>query len=362
MMKKLKLKSSWARRSSALGAAVVGLSMAIATGQQQYGQLEGERRLNGKETWKAFEPVRTILQESSAVIYDGWKSIAYGVVASSDGYLVTKASEIAGVEELSVRINRRHFKEVEVVATTVEWDIALLKVEAEGLPLIEWEEEEPTHGTWVVSNGSTTQRSRRLRVGIVSANARQIGGGRAPVVLGVSLKTDEQSESLSIEKVHEDTGAEEAGLEPGDVIVAADGHAVQVMADLQKILGEKEPGDQVRLTIRRDKEEREYDVELRKRESVFEEEKTRNDAMSGRYSKRRSNFPRVIQTDLPLSVRSCGGPLVTLEGKCVGMNIARANRCETFSIPSRELRSVIKELMAPVAEEEGQEGPEREEP
>ena len=32
------------------------------------------------------------------------------------------------------------------------------------------------------------------------------------------------------------------------------------------------------------------------------------------------------------------------------MNIARANRCETYSIPSRELRGLIKELMRSVSD------------
>ena len=366
-MKRSKSKWNLVSGKAALIPLLCMLGCGLGIAQQQYGQLEGERRLNGKETWKAFEPVREILQERSAVVYDGWKSIAYGVVVSPDGYVVTKASEIEAVEDLSVRIDRRHFKEVEVVASTVEWDVALLKVDAENLPLIEWEETEPAHGTWVVSNGSTTQRSRRPRVGIVSANAREVGAGSAPVVLGVGVETDGESETLSIGKVHEDSGAEEAGLESGDIILMADGNVVKVMEDLQKVLGEKEPGDRIKLRILRGEEEREYDVELRKRESVFEEEKTRNDAMSGRYSKRRSNFPRVVQTDLPLSVRSCGGPLLTLEGRCVGMNIARANRCETYSIPTRELQVPIRELIklgtsAPAAEQEPAENSGRRDP
>ena len=89
----------------------------------------------------------------------------------------------------------------------------------------------------------------------------------------------------------------------------------------------------------------ELEVELKRRESVFEEKKTRNDAMSGRVSKRRSDFPRVLQTDLPLSVRSVGGPLLNLEGHCVGMNIARANRCETFAIPAKELLAIVSLLI-----------------
>ncbi len=348
-MKRSKSKWNWAR-SSLLG--LIWLSASFANAQQQLGQLEGEFRLNGKETWKAFEPIREVLQASSAVIYDGWRSVAYGVVVSSDGYLVSKASEIDKIEELTIRIDRRHFKKVEVVAAMVEWDVVLLKVDGEDLPLIDWSETEPTHGSWVVSNGSTTRRDRRLRVGIISANAREIGGGRAPVVMGVTLNTNEETEGLAIGKVHKDSGASQAGLEPGDIILKADGVEVKNMKELQVVLKEKEPGDTLNLRIKRGNEEREYDVELKKRESVFEEEKTRNDAMSGRVSQRRSNFPRVLQTDLPLSVRSVGGPLLDLEGRCIGMNIARANRCETFSIPTKELLEIVQALMNPAQEEE----------
>ena len=100
MIKRRKWKLSWVRSRGI--PILLSLVVSAASAQQQVGQLEGEFRLNGKETWKAFDPVREVLQASSAVVYDGWKSIAYGVVVSSDGYLVTKASEIEGVEELSV--------------------------------------------------------------------------------------------------------------------------------------------------------------------------------------------------------------------------------------------------------------------
>ena len=318
----------------------------LASAQQQVGQLGGELRLNGKETWKAFDSVREVLQESSAVIYEGWKSIAYGVIVSPDGYLLTKASEIEGLKDLSVRVDRAHYKDVKVISSTVEWDVALLKIEAQDLPVIEWAGLEPVHGTWIVSNGSTTRRDRRLRVGIISANARKVGGGRAPVVLGVTLDTSGNEEGLPVREVQEDSGASEAGLRSGDVILEMEGEEVRTMDDLREVLGSKEPGDKIQIRLRREDEDLELTVELKRRESVFEEKKTRNDAMSGRVSKRRSDFPRVLQTDLPLSVRSVGGPLLNLKGECVGMNIARANRCETFTIPAKELRELIETLMA----------------
>ncbi|NIP94575.1 MAG: hypothetical protein GWO24_14470, partial [Akkermansiaceae bacterium] len=163
-------KSKWNWRSASL---VLALAIWAGPGTNAQ-QLEAHLRLNGAEVIKAFEPIRAVLQQSSAVIYDGWKSIAYGVVVSPDGYIVTKASELDGVKDLNVRIDKEHYKSVKVLATTVEWDVALLRVEAEDLVPVDWAEGvEPSHGAWVVSNGSTSRLRRRVRVGIISANARE---------------------------------------------------------------------------------------------------------------------------------------------------------------------------------------------
>jgi len=290
--------------------------------------------------------LRAILQQCSAVVYDGWKSISFGVVITSDGYLVTKASEIEDAKELNVRVDKTHFKNVRVVATTVEWDVALLKVEAKDLVTVEWDTDgEPDHGTWVVANGSTSRTRRRVRVGIISANAREVGGGKAPVVLGITLDTNKKAGTLSISGVEEDSGAADAGLEEGDLILSANEQEIGKIEDLQEVLSGKEPGDHVKLRVKRGDEEMEVEVELRTREKIFEDERSRNDAMSGRYSKRRSNFKRILQHDIALSERSAGGPLLNLDGKCVGMNIARVNRCETFAIPAGEMPEIIEDLM-----------------
>jgi serine protease Do len=341
MMKRSKSKLSWAR--SRLVVCGLALTCApLAQGQQ----LEAHLRLSGSTTREAFEPLRAILQQCSAVVYDGWKSISFGVVITSDGYLVTKASEIEEAKELNVRVDKTHFKSVRVVATTVEWDVALLKVEAKDLVTVEWDTNgEPDHGTWVVANGSTSRTRRRVRVGIISANAREVGGGKAPVVLGITLDTNKKAGTLSISGVEEDSGAADAGLEEGDLILSADEQEIGKIEDLQEVLSGKEPGDHVKLRVKRDDEEMEIEVELRTREKIFEEERSRNDAMSGRYSKRRSNFKRILQHDVALSERSAGGPLLNLDGKCVGMNIARVNRCETFAIPAGEMPKIIEDLM-----------------
>jgi serine protease Do len=67
--------------------------------------------------------------------------------------------------------------------------------------------------------------------------------------------------------------------------------------------------------------------------------------MSGDVSKRRSGFPRVLQHDVQGTSKTVGGPLVDLDGKCIGMNIARANRAESFAIPIEELREISQRLL-----------------
>lgn len=316
----------------------------MAGGAQQ--QLEGKYRMNGSEVQISFEPIRQILQTSSAVVYDGWKSIIYGVVVSSDGYVLTKASELEERGELSVRIADKVYKNVQVVASDTEWDVALLKVDGEGLEPVEWSEEENVvHGTWVVSNGATSRTRRRARIGIVSANTRAVGGG-TPVVLGVRLKAEE--EQIVIEEVTEETGAAKAGLKKDDVILRVDGEELKDREQLLDLLKKKEPGDVLAVTVERDGEEVEAQVELSARHKVFTEPETRNQKMSGRVSARRTNFDRVLQHDIGLSERSVGGPLLDLDGRCVGLNIARVSRSESYAIPAREVREILEQLLEPL--------------
>jgi putative serine protease PepD len=56
--------------------------------------------------------------------------------------------------------------------------------------------------------------------------------------------------------------AEQAGLQPGDVILAIDGTAVGDSSELIVAIRSRQPGDTVRLTVRRDDSEREVVVTL----------------------------------------------------------------------------------------------------
>jgi serine protease Do len=296
----------------------------------------------------AFETQRLVLQTSSAVILDGREEIAYGVVISADGYILTKASEVRDAKSLAVTVDQTSYRDVKVLTTDPSWDVALLKIEANGLvPVVDAPTSAVPQGTWVVANGATTRTGRRLLAGIVSAKIREIppAGGAA---LGVVLNT--KSKLLEIDAVNEKSGAKEAGLQKGDVIVAIEGKKVTKFPELGEILKDRKAGSTVKLTYRRKKEEATVDVRLTARGEMFTEQMTRNDQMSGEFSPHRSGFPRVLQHDILGSRRVMGGPLLDLDGKCLGMNIARANRAESFAIPVEDLRELAGRLIKQVSQ------------
>lgn len=326
--------------------------------------LEGDFRKEGLHVRASYDEVTESFQASSAVIYDDWQPNGYGVVVSEDGQILVKTSELDLIENLSLIIGKKKYREVEIVASSSEWDVTLLKVDAENLEPVDFSESEPSHGTIVLSNSATSRFKRRAQIGVIAANARSVGTGPL-AVLGISMNR-EKKDLLYISSISPKSGAKDAGLELKDQIFSIDGTEVKVADDVPELLKGKSPGEKVQIVVRRFEKveepievedpftfveemepvQKEFEVELRERQDVFPEQLTRNDQMSGEFSKRRSHFPRVIQHDTSLAQRTTGGPLLTLDGKCVGMNIAFASRECSYAIPAKELQELVEELRA----------------
>lgn len=315
------------------------------TGLSSAQTLEATYRMTGPAVHASFESVRQVLQSSSAVIQRGRKELVYGTVVSADGHILTKASELGEIDGLTVTVGDKTYEHPVKLAEDPAWDVALLKIEATGLVpvMLAADAADPERGVWVVANGATSKTRRRTQVGIIAANAREIppAGG---AVLGITF--GEKSKELVVTEVHEKSGAEAAGVEAGDRILAAGGQTVEDREALGKIVGKLRVGEDLELKVERKGKQLDLKVRLAGRADLFGEEMTRNDMMSGRVSKRRSGFPRVIQHDVIGNAGTMGGPLLDLDGRCLGMNIARATRCETFAIPAAELRSLAERLIA----------------
>jgi serine protease Do len=339
---------------------LVGSEMLVA--QQS---LETFYRLTGTAITGVFEPQRLAIQKCSAVIYNQRDEIAYGVVVSKDGYILTKASEIkefegsnilgqenmkfsvegivkAGSVKLSVRVDKKSYDEVKVISVDESWDVALIKVDAQDLTPAEFASDSKLEqGSWVVVNGATSRTKRRVLAGIISAKAREIptAGGAG---LGLVLEMDK--DKLEVKQVSEESGAKEAGVLAGDLIVAIDGEKVLKFEEIAKILKDKKVGDEVKLTVKRAGKDLDLQVKLAPL-GEMDHQPDRNDQMSGDFSKRRSGFPRIIQHDILANSETMGGPVLDMKGRVVGMNIARANRAETFAIPVEELQEISKRLI-----------------
>lgn len=102
-------------------------------------------------------------------------SMGSGFFISADGYLITNNHVIEDADEIAVQLtDRREFSAV-VVGTDPRSDLALLKVEEEGLPYLRIAEPDTLKvGEWVLAIGSPFDLEFSASVGIVSAIGRSI--------------------------------------------------------------------------------------------------------------------------------------------------------------------------------------------
>ena len=105
------------------------------------------------------------------------------------------------------------------------------------------------------------------------------------------------------------------------------------------------PGDSVTLTVLREGEEKTFKLTLTGPPGRPDRGTIQN-AMGGDLSGRRTGFPAVLQTDMVVAPKDCGGPVVDLDGNVLGINIARAGRVETWILPSENIRPLLTDLKA----------------
>jgi len=148
--------------------------------------------------------------------------------------------------------------------------------------------------------------------------------------------------------------AEKAGMKKGDIIFSINGDDFFEREKMIEKVKSFDPGTAITVSVKRDDEELDIEITLGYRALVFSELKSRNDTMSGKMSVRRTGFKRVIQHEILLGPSDMGGPLFDLEGKLIGINIAKANRVEFFAIPAEEIQKILKEKAGEIAEARGE--------
>ena len=97
-----------------------------------------------------------------------------GFIVSEDGYVVTNHHVVEGATSVTVRLLDRREFEAEIVGTDVRSDLALLKIESDGLAVLEIAEDDVAVGEWVLAIGSPFGLDFSVTAGIVSAKGRSL--------------------------------------------------------------------------------------------------------------------------------------------------------------------------------------------
>lgn len=103
------------------------------------------------------------------------KSLGSGFVVSPDGYIITNHHVVKDADEIVVRLQDRRDLVAKVVGSDKRSDIALLKVEAQDLPVVKMGSANNLKvGEWVLAIGSPFGFDHSVTAGIVSAKGRSL--------------------------------------------------------------------------------------------------------------------------------------------------------------------------------------------
>jgi len=305
---------------------------------------------NEKEHSSVMDEYRPVVKEaalSTVEIYAGNKQLALGTIVNTNGFILTKASEVEG-KKLRCRFPGGMRVSAELLDVYKPLDLALVKVQADGLAAIKWGSNEDVElGTFLAAPGIGEQP---IAIGVASVAPRSLSE-TTKGFLGVTPEgTDD---GVRLRDVLKGTPAAKAGLKIGDYAIAVDGKKVGSRVQFHQLIAGRLPGEEVEFTVRRGDEELKLVAKLVSREEYAQEtgggnrsnpRSDRMNSMGGDLSDKRNGFTIAMQTDLTLEPEQCGGPLVNLDGEVVGVNIARGGRVKSYAVPSSKLRGLLENV------------------
>lgn len=314
----------------------------------------GKERLS-----KLLRPVAARAAESTVrVLMDG-KEVALGTVVSANGLILTKGSELQGKAgkppgEITCKLADGTLYDAATLGYHKPTDLTLLKIDATDLkPVTFADPGAAAPGNWVAAPGAVPPGAApdvTPAVGVVSTRVRRLFRGDETVienanrgVMGIRLdEPKDGTPGVLVYRVDEQTPAFKAGIKNNDLICELAGKVITNRIALIELLDTYRPGDTVTVRVKRGDEELDLKVRLESRtekdRGVFQ------NSMGGALSGRRTGFPAVIQHDTVVRPADCGGPLVDLDGRVLGINIARAGRVETWALPADVIAAALKEL------------------
>ncbi|MEI6653584.1 MAG: PDZ domain-containing protein [Verrucomicrobiota bacterium] len=282
----------------------------------------------------ALAPILATAAKSTVRVWVGRRRLAYGTVAADGRKVLTKFSEVgAAAGALRVEAGDGAVRQVTVTDVYQNEDIAVLAVRGEPLTPVKWFTEEPRLGGFLTAPQPGGQPAAFGVVSVLERNLRETD----KAFLGVQGDFRFGGPGVKIQEVTPDSGAAAAGLQQGDVILQVKERPISGMLELRSALTGLAPGSRVPMTVKRGEAQLAVEVLLGKHpdgRQLAGERLSFMELMGGPTSRVRDSFSNVIQSDMCLAPDQIGGPVVDLQGRVVGITMARADRTRSLVMPA----------------------------
>lgn len=299
-------------------------------------------RKQSQALYDAIRPVARTASPSTVWVWANRKQVAMGTVVGDGSQVLTKWSEIA-FSRVPVQVvgGDGRTATASVLGIYQEEDLALLQLDGAIFKAIEWSEESsPPIGKFLVAAGPD---DNPLSVGVVAVAERTLRESDQAFV-GISLDQAFDGKGVRVREVDDRGGADEADVRPGDILLKIEGKEVASAFELRNALLDYAPGDTANMMFSRDGEILEKKITFGGRpefQGVPERRLRTMRSMGGALSLVGNGFPVVIQTDMQLKPQQCGGPVLDLDGKAIGLSIARTDRTRSFILPASRVEEIL---------------------
>ena len=114
-----------------------------------------------------------------------------GVIIRQDGYIVTNNHVVGDASRIEVTLNNNQTYTASLVGTDPATDVAIIKIDAEGLPVIPFADSDKLRlGEWVLAIGSPYDLRSTITAGIVSAKGRSMPNYGKELKIESFIQTD----------------------------------------------------------------------------------------------------------------------------------------------------------------------------
>lgn len=301
-----------------------------------------ELQKQARELFGAFRDVTSELGNGTVRIFDKeGEQLTFGTVWTK-GRVLAKWSEIEEASSRRAVDSDGRIVSLGILKVIPSYDLVVLQLPREvQLRAIPPREGPVTAGTLIAA---VRPDGMPEGVGVVSVRDRSLLLSSRGY-LGVELDPSYQAGGALVVGVTEGSAAQQVGLTGGDVIVRVDNREIDGFQELKTILSRAGPGQEVELMVRRRSGEVELVATLKGNpnpESRSNRRERMMNRMDGRgLSRVRSRFPEVMQSDMTIAPEECGLPAVDIDGKLVGVFIARAGRVKTYLLSVDTIEKIM---------------------